>query len=357
MDDDNTRATDLAAAWPEDDDLTLSGAADKEEILTEVYSEPEPADQPDELGGGSTEEYEPASEPVQQKADPDTKELTEGADSGKAAEGGDSPNAGSPVSWSATAREQWKHIPKAAQEYIQQREQQMAQGMQKNAEQAQRAEAMDRSLAPYQQYFSMNGGAGQTINTLLQTGSGLQMGSPQQKAQIVANIISQYGVDVASLDNLITGGEVTPEATQTSQLEQLLNERLAPMQQQLQGYQQREQQQQQSVQTAAGDEVSVFAQDAKNEFYNDVRGDMADILEMSSNRGINLSLKQAYDKACLLNPEISRIMQSREAARNLAPKRKAAASVSGGMGGPGASSPADSMRGAIEDAWDHAGQM
>ena len=177
MDDDVTRSDDLAAAWPEDDDLSLAGAAEPEETLQEVYNEPE-TDQPTELADDTTEGQAAEAGGSEHREDAAGEGLPEEAGARPEAAESAEPNAGSPVSWSATAREQWNMIPKPAQEYILQREQQMQQGMQKNAELARRAQGMDESLAPYQQYFAMNGGAGQTLQTLLQTGAILQMGSP-----------------------------------------------------------------------------------------------------------------------------------------------------------------------------------
>lgn len=354
MDDDITRSEDLAAAWPEDNDLESEGQEEtqtsKESYSEETLIEPEvltSAPEDTMLGGGD----QPSEEEQKVEDLPGS-----GSNSGETV-AADEHSPSGPVSWSATARETWKDIPKEAQDYILQREQQMQQGMQKNAEMARRASGMDKSLAPYQQYFSVNGGAGKTLQTLLQTGAGLQMGTPQQKAQLVADIIQQYGVDIPALDSLITGKEVPAEMQQQSQMEQMLQQRLAPMQQQLAQYQQREHETRQGIQREAGGEVSVFSQDPKNEFYTDVRGEMADILDMAANRGVQLSLKQAYDKACALNPEISRIQQSREQQKTLASKRRAAVSVTGGMGGPGATAAPESMRNAIESAWDNAGQI
>ncbi len=339
MDDDTSRSEDLEAAWPEEETEETTQEVESEESDESVDTATEPTA---ELGEESAVASEPETVPE------DTVSHEEVPEQG---------DVSSPVSWSATAREQWKDIPKEAQEYILQREQQMQQGMQKNAEQAQRAEAMDQTLAPYQQYFAMNGGPGQTLQTLLQTGAGLQMGTPQQKAQLVANVIQQYGVDIPSLDALLTGKDVPESVQQQTQMEQMLQQQLAPLQQQLAQYQQREQQVQQGVQQKAGGEVQEFASNPANEFYADVRGDMADILDMAHNRGVQLTLQQAYERACALNPEISRIQQSREQQKTLQSKRKAAASVTGGMGGPGASAAPDSMRSAIENAWENSGQM
>jgi len=261
-----------------------------------------------------------------------------------------------PNSWSATAREQWKDIPKETRDYIAQREQQMTQGMQKNAENAKRASQMDQVLAPHQQYFAMNGGPGQSIKNLLEAGSGLQMGSPIQKAQIVSNLIKQFGIDIGTLDNMLVGQEPPPEQRQQNDIQQAVNQAVAPYQQQLQQQQQQQQYAQQQAQQGVQNDVQAFSQDPKNEFYNDVRADMADILDMASNRGRSMSMEEAYNTACRLNPEISKIMDARTQQASLADKRAAAASITGTPGGPGGRTPPNGMRDTILEAWDNAGR-
>ncbi len=265
------------------------------------------------------------------------------------------PSSGAPVSWSATARESWKDIPKASQEYIAQRETEMAAGMRKNAEEAQRAGNMDQVLQPHQQYLAMNGGPGKAIKTLLDTGAGLQMGSPQQKAQIVANIISQYGVDIKALDSMLVGE--APQNSQNDQMAQMLDQRLGPINQFMQGYQQNQNFQQQQEAGVISNNLNAFATDPKNEFYNDVSMDMADILDMASKRNLEMSLGDAYERACKLHPEISKIVASREQQKQLGSRRRAASSISGTPGGPGGASPPGGMREAIDTAWETAGQL
>jgi hypothetical protein len=41
---------------------------------------------------------------------------------------------------------------------------------------------------------------------LLATRAALEVGTPTQKAQLVANLIHQFGVDIASLDNFLANG-------------------------------------------------------------------------------------------------------------------------------------------------------
>lgn len=338
MDDDTSRMVDLASAWPEEDEDSAAPAA----------AEPEPVE---EAEPESVQEQADELEPVDEESVVEDKAPAEDVAEVEAS------TAPSPSSWSATAREHWKKIPKEAQKYIQQREAEMQNGMQKNAEMARRAEGMDSTLQPYQQYFAMNGGTGNTLKTLLETGAGLQMGTPQQKAEIVSNIINQYGVDVAALDNVLVGNAVPPEVQQQSQIQQAVNAAVAPYQQQQQQLQQQQYQQQQRATNEVATEVDQFSRNPANEFYTDVRGDMADIMDMANNRGVDMSMQDAYNKACALNPEISRITQARQQQKNLAPKRRAAASISGSMGGPGGTEAPDSMRAAIASAWDNAGQV
>ncbi len=260
-----------------------------------------------------------------------------------------------PKGLSLEAREAWSEVPDAVKSEIAKREQDYSNGIQQYAQNAQRAEAMDKTLAPYQQFFQVNGGAGQTIEGLLQTGSVLQMGTPQQKAQTVANIIKQFGVDVTALDGMLVGAPVSREMQQQQQMQDMVNQQLQPMQQQLQQYQQREMQEQQAAQAKMSSEIERFANDPANEFYSDVSSEMADLLDMAATRGHALGLQEAYEKACLVHPAISKIMQNRQAQAAVHQKRQASSSIYGSPGGAPASTPG-SITAALNDAWDNAGR-
>ena len=296
--------------------------------------------------------------PDDKQPDPDAAEPVPGDTKKPEGDGvRDASDDSAPVSWNAKAREAWKKIPKEAREYIQQREHQMQVGLQKNAEGARRAQAMDQTLQPYQQYFAMNGGAGPTIQGLLQAGATLTMGSPAQRAQTVASIISQYGVDIATLDNLLVGKAPAPEVRQNEFVQQQIQKALAPYQQYMSQQQQMQQERQQQTQNQAGTEVQRFAADPKNEFYRDVRMDMADILDLAAKRGLEMSMKDAYHRACLMHPEISSVMQARQRGGALAKKKNVAVSIQGNRGGGGESASPESTRAALEAAWDNAGSI
>jgi hypothetical protein len=340
-------AADLAAAWDE-----AEAASPQEEdnaepsditgIDAQAATDDQAADKPEDIeasAGGAEEADRPegGQEPVENDSSNDSSDTA-------------------PSSLPPAAREAWKDTPPAMKEAIAKRERDFQVGIQKYAESAKRAQAMDATLRPYAQYLQMNGGPSKAIQSLLNAGAGLQMGAPAQKAQIIHNLITQFGVDVGAVDNLLTGQAVPQEVQQQSQMEQMLNQRLGPLQQQLQAYQQRDQQMAQQQQGKVYSEVEQFATDPKNEFYKDVSGDMADLMDMAAKRGRELSMADAYDRACQMHPEVSKIIAARNSAQDVQRKRQAASSVSGTPGGPGAAPEHDDVRSAIEAAWATAGR-
>jgi hypothetical protein len=245
-------------------------------------------------------------------------------------------------------------VPDAVKQDIIRREQDYAKGIEKHKRNAQRAEMMDRTLQPYQQLFAMNGGAAQFMPNLLQTAAGLQMGTPVQKAQIAAKLIQDFGVDIKALDSALVGEAPPKEIQVQQQLDQMLSQKLQPLQQQLAQYQQRDQYAAQQAQQEVASEVQNFG--AQNEFYNDVRADMADLLDLAANRGREMSMQQAYELACSQHPTISKILQQRASQQQVQQKRSAASSIQGSPGGSMQSAP-NSMVAALNDAWDSAGRM
>jgi hypothetical protein len=333
----------LADAWDASESTDDTG--------TESSAVLEPAVKPDEItadsaGSGGAD----GNQQVADKVGLQSSEVT--TDEGKVLAAADEKP---PVGLSLEAREAWKDVPAAVKADIVKRENDYAAGIEKHRQGSERAQGMDRALQPYGQYLQMNGGVGQALQGLLQTGSALQMGSPQQKAQVVANLIKQFGVDISSLDRMLVGEAPPAEQQQQNNFEQMLNQRLGPMQQQLQGYQQREQQQQQQAQGQVAQEVNDFG--SSNEFYNDVRGDMADLLDMAANRGRKMSMDEAYKLACANHPQISNIMANRTSQELVTGKRKAASSITGSPGGSLNAAPPNSTRAALDAAWDNAGQM
>jgi hypothetical protein len=76
---------------------------------------------------------------------------------------------------------------------------------------------------------------------------------------------------------------------------------------------------------------------------------------MAATRGHALGLQEAYEKACLVHPSISKIMQNRQAQAAVHQKRQASSSIYGSPGGVPAGT-TGSITAALNDAWDNVGR-
>lgn len=266
-----------------------------------------------------------------------------------------------PVDWTPQEREQWSKVPRSLQERIINREKQMSESMAGTGEARKLQNHFQQLTNSYAPVLAAEGVQDPmvAVESLFNTVAMLRMGTPEQKASEMARIIGEYGIDIAALDNALVGQPVADP--QTSQLEQLLEQKLAPVQQFMQGMQGYQQQQQNQQQEQANQSVMQFAEQA--EFLNDVRNDMADMIEIAAKRGVELSLEDAYKRACAVHPEISQILMEREKnarlqgqQQTLQQKMNASSSLHGrqvGTGGAGTGGTI-SLRDSIATAWDEA---
>lgn len=318
----NTLMDDLATAWEEAEEENNEEAELVEAAPETETAEPVVAEQPD--GAESAEEEPPGTPPSEEQQD---QQLIE--------------DDGPPRGLSPAAREAWKDTPPEVQKEIAKREQDFSKGIQQYAQNAKRAQQMDQTLAPYNQLFAMNGGPANTLPGLLQTASQLQMGTPSQKAQTVANLIKQFDIDIGTLDSVLVG-QAPPEQAPQQNIQEEIQRALAPM------FQQQQQEQASTIQS----ELATFANDRTNEFYSDVRGDMADIMDVAARQGQQVSLKQAYDKACLMRDDIRQIVDARKSTDEVSQRRAAASSISGGPRGNEAQPQPESISDFLSAAWD-----
>jgi hypothetical protein len=266
-----------------------------------------------------------------------------------------------PMDWGPQEREQWSKIPRNLQEKVMDREKELNSLMQSTVD-ARKTHSEFEQLS--NRYGSvMSSIAGNTpmdrVSSLFDTVSNLRTGSNIQKAQIIADMISSFDVDINTLDSAIVGAAPSQQNQQQSDIERMISDRFAPFEQQLGQQNAYKQQQETQQQEAAVSEVQKFAETAEGEFLQDVRYDMADLIDMANARGQYPTLKEAYDKACILNPEIQATLKAREQTARLtggrdtmANKRAAASSIVGNKGGVGGGSNSLSMRDTISDAWD-----
>jgi hypothetical protein len=224
-----------------------------------------------------------------------------------------------PASWRPEIREHWGTLPDPVRAEIQRRETEVARTLQETAEARKTAEAVMKTIEPYQAFIKAeNSNPLQAIDNLMGTAARLRTGTAPELAQLVAGIVNQFGTGrfgngfIEMLDSALAG-QTPKQDPQQLAIEQVLNQRLAPMQNMLTQFQQAQLQQQQQATQAAQSEVSTFLQRA--EFGEDVREDMADIIESYSRRGQSITLQDAYKKACLMNDSVRAVISQRAKAR------------------------------------------
>ena len=249
-----------------------------------------------------------------------------------------------PVSWNAAEREHWNSVPKEARDAVARREREMDLMLNKTAPVRKFGETMQQVISPYEQMLQQQGSNPvQAVQRMLGVADGLTRGTSQQKAQMISGLMQQYGVDVQELANVISGdAQPDPNAQIQQQVEQQVQQRMHPF------MQQQEQAQQQQAQ-AIQQELTTFA--SNHEFYNDLRNDMADIMDLREQRGDSVSLEQAYTLAQQMNPHVKQVLDQRMMAERQQ-RQAAAGSLKPGGGAPPPQGHDDSLRGNLMDAWD-----
>lgn len=310
----------------------------------EAPEEPTQAEAPETETEASAEEERPETDTRPRRGD---RKLTEAERIAKA-----------PASWSPALREHWDGIPEDVKKHMHKREMEMYQGLEKAKENRKLGDRFKQVVDSFQPVLAAEGVQDPVdgVKNLIGTVSTLRMGSPQQKAQLMAGLIQTYAIDLNMLDTVLAGNinpQQQPQGNQTDpNIEHIIDQRMAPINQYLQNIQQQQAMQYQKQQEQVNGEVANFGHD--KEFFNDVREDMADLIEAAAARGRELSLEDAYEAACQMNPEIRQVKSSRLNTTTMSSKRNAASSISGRQGGaPAANNPTD-IRGALSAAWDAA---
>jgi hypothetical protein len=310
-----------------------------------------------------SEGQKPESQSLQQRDETGKfkpKEQTEGIQPGPKA-GPRQQGDRAPQAWRPETREHWGQLPEPVRAEIQRREVEVQRTLQESSEARKAYDAVMRTIQPYEAFIKAeNSNPLQAIDNLMSTAARLRTGTAPELAQLVAGIVNQFGTGrfgnqfIELLDGALAGQ--TPRVDpQQAALEQALNQRLAPVQQMLTQFQQAQLAQQQMVTQKAQSEVGQFLQRA--EFGEDVREEMADLLETAQRRGQELSLVDAYKKACMLNDRVRSVLQGRAKSRGAQNQtavaqraRQAAVSVTGAAPAGALRQDPTDVRSAIEAA-------
>lgn len=225
------------------------------------------------------------------------------------------PVAKAPGSWTPAAREEWANVPATIKHEVWKREREASRALTASADARRLQQEFSQTIQPYLGFIAAeNSTPLKAVDQMMRTAAVLRVGTAQQKVQLVAQTIKQFGVDLEQLDAFLAGqapAAVDPATLVQQQVQQALAPILNERRQQTQFAQQRQQQE-------AATELETFAADPKHEFYNDVAPLMADILEVASRNGQQMGLTEAYERATLMHEPVRRVIDARkqrEAAR------------------------------------------
>lgn len=257
----------------------------------------------------------------------------------EAAEAGDAPKA-----WRPTEREAWTKIPKEAREAINRRETEITQFIGQHGAAIQHKKQFDDLVQPFMPFIAaQRSNPLKAFHGLMTTAARLTTGSPAQKAQVISEIMDNYGVDVKTLDEILTGkikGGASPGAARADNnpppwaqpIFNFMNEA-----------QKDRQTRDQKIKDAAAAELAEFE---KKPFFSDLEADIGFLMEHAANKGQRMTMQEAYDKARKMNPEVDKILNQRERAAALKESQsngskvdKARAAASSVKGAPGSGSP------------------
>lgn len=234
-----------------------------------------------------------------------------------------------PVSWSTEERAAWATVPKPARDAIMRREGEMNRALQASSSARQRVAALESIAAPYKPLLDSYGvQVEQVIPSLLATRAALEVGTPQQKAQLVANLCADFGIDIQVLDNALSSryanGTPTPQYGGGPPAMQSLQNH--PDLQGLFGLAA----QFKEAQTARAREVIATVEAQPH--YEAVRFTMADLIDKAKEVGKTLDINVAYNLAAQMHGYAAAPAPQgsvSDAARTLANARRAASSVGG----------------------------
>lgn len=226
-----------------------------------------------------------------------------------------------PASWSPAAKATFDKLPPEVQQAVAKREQEIDHGLRRKSEEVKRYEPLEQIIAPRRAVWSAQGMDETTAIKTLLAAQDLLERDPKQGLEFLAR---SYGVNIASLSAQPQGQPYQAQPAPDSHPE------IAALKQQLQVLQS----QVQTAQTAPiVSQIDAFQNDPANLYFENVRDDMAVLLH----NGKASDLKEAYDMACWMRPDIRPFLQTAQAPAvpmqdKAAQARRAAVSVTGSPG-------------------------
>lgn len=227
------------------------------------------------------------------------------------------PEMKAPQAWRGPAKEVWAQLPEAARVEVLRREKEISTQLTAMGEERKYAQAMRSAVGPFEAQIRAEGSTPErAVASLMQTALALRTAPPAHKAHLVAGMIADFGVP---LDALVAAlqGHPAPEtqqhaapvdpATIAAQVKQQLVRELGAQRESalVSRY---------TAQTESFLESQPVHGLDGTDYGQEIREDMADIIERAAKRGLAITLEQAYSRAAREHPEVSKVLAQREAA-------------------------------------------
>lgn len=266
-----------------------------------------------------------------------------------------------PQSWKPAMRELAAKLPPEFRPIVEEsirRDQETSRVMQESAQARQFASQVQQSLAPYELIARANGTDAMTFaGTALRDVAAIYSGAPQQAVAVVAGAVSmlqqRFGPQALDMINSAMEGRAAQVPQQMQQMAPPRDPRVDQL------FARIERAQTQRLQSDINSAEEFLG---AQEFGEDVRGTVADIIDVWAQQGktsiTQHDLQRAYDLACRTNEDVSKVLDARrvtEAARAQAPTvQRAKVAASSIRASPGVAAPRNqgpmSLRETIEAA-------
>lgn len=207
-----------------------------------------------------------------------------------------------PKSWTKEMQAKYSALPPEVQDYVELREKQMSEGLEKDRGDANLGRTMRDIMTPYRPMLQANGvNEAQAVQSLMNVHYKLTSLPIAERTEYFASMAKSYGIDLATAPK----GE-----------EQQLDPTVKRLMDELNGIKQHLTTNQEAAITQAKERVSrdveAFASDPKHAYFDEVSDDIAAMIQAGHD------LEAAYEKAVWANPvtrqkEIARLQTEQEA--------------------------------------------
>jgi hypothetical protein len=241
-----------------------------------------------------------------------------------------------PQAWKAEAKKHWNELPLAARQEVQRREADTQFVLRENASAKQFVGQVEQIVTPHLGWMQAAGVQPlEAINNLLHVETIARSGTAEQKVDLAVQYLIDYGVDLNKLDSALSKRLSQPQQApvnnnQNTELLRMIQQELAPVRSFMSS-------QQQAETNALQNEIETFGNN--HEYLEDLREDMAVILEVAANQKRAMGLDQAYNIALAGRPDIAQAASLRSKQTTSANLRNAASSIAGSSGQPVAIQP------------------